>query len=288
MQRTPQLRTLLAVAALALAGVAAAPAMASAAPPEVLMPNIQLLETDAGSTPTLVNVALDRPNPYPVPVSVLVYDLTGQQPPVTQGAATPGVDYVPFAAFRLKWYPGQQIATFPVTLLGDTVVEGDEDIRIIIGSPLGVTIRDNDANFIIGENDPSVTTGPFDLPLISLPNVHIREADSGCAPYQVSLLLSRPARKAASVIVIDTTMVPNIGSNPPTFYGSATPGSDYMTFAPITLKFRRGQSAATFPVTICGDTQHEEDEEIDIRVVGPSELSILDNDLNLILDNGDD
>jgi len=280
------MKPLLIAAMLAL--FAAAPAAASAAPPEVLMPNIQLLETDAGRAPTLVNVALDRPNPYPFPVSVLVYDLTGQQPPVTQGPATPGADYVPFGAFRLKWYPGQQIAKFPVTLLGDTVVEGDEDIRIIIGAPLGVTIRDNDANFIISENDPYYTTGPFDLPMISLPNVHIREADSGCAPYHVSLLLSRPAPRAASVQVIDTTRVQDFGTNPPTFYGSAMPGSDYVTFAPITLTFARGQSAATFPVTICGDQLSEGDEEIDIRVVGPSDLSIIDNDLNLILDNGND
>src|SRR4051794_28604954 len=38
---------------------------------------------------------------------------------------------------------------------------------------------------------------------------------------------------------------PNDWRDPPAFYGTAAPGSDYVTCAPITLKFARGQSAAT-------------------------------------------
>ena len=75
--------------------VAAASAHAAAPPPLVQLPNLQMSEGDAGSGPLMVNVALDRPNPYSVPVSVVVHDTAtrARRRRRDYGTATPGVDY---------------------------------------------------------------------------------------------------------------------------------------------------------------------------------------------------
>ena len=70
-------------------------------------------------------------------------------------------------------------------------------------------------------------------------------------------------------------------------YGTATPGVDYLAFPSFRLHFAAGANAATFPIHLCGDTVPEIDEEIDVRISGPSGLRIADNDLDLILRDDD-
>ena len=136
---------------------------AAAASPEVHLPNLRVGEADAATgAPLTINVALDRPNPYSVPVSVIVGDFTTRPVPGTTrtyGTATPGADYAPITSFRLYWAPGQQIATFPVTLLGDTLDEAEENINVRISGPSGVTIRDNDIDIVLRDNDPNPLLG---------------------------------------------------------------------------------------------------------------------------------
>jgi chitinase len=268
--------------------LALAPA-AHAAAPEVHLPNLGVGEADSATgTQVTINVALDRPNPYAVPVSVIVGDYTtvgvrNSNPPRTYGTATPGADYAPITQFRLTWAPGQQIATFPVTLLGDTLDEPDENINIRISGPSGVTIRDNDIDIVLRDNDPNAIFGSRLL----LPNAELTEPDAGCPPYEVTLHLTRPAAQAASVAVGDYSTVPVPGSNPPRTYGTATPGSDYVAFAPFRLHFPAGSNRATFAIRVCGDTVPEGDEEIDVRVSAPAGLELVDNDLDLILRRDD-
>ena len=53
------------------------------------------------------------------------------------------------------------------------------------------------------------------------------------------------------------------------------------------MHFAAGANAATFPIHLCGDTVPEIDEEIDVRISGPSGLRIADNDLDLVLRDDD-
>ena len=292
---------------LTLAGLAAAAQLAPAAgsahaatpakdPLVAQLPNVVIAEGDRGEAPFVVNVALNRPNPYSHPVSVGVHDyttvaVTGSNPRRTYGSAAPDRDYRPVAPFRLEWAPGEQVATFPVKLLGDGLDEPDENVNVRIAAPAGgVTIRDNDVDIVIGDNDPLGTTGPFTPPRVILPSVEIREPDTGCYPYEMSLQLARPVPSwspEASVGVFDYTPLPVPNSDPPRTYGDAEPGSDYLPIAPFRLTFAQGESAATFPIEVCGDTRPEGDEEIDVRVAGPDGLSLVDNDLDLVLRNDD-
>ena len=46
-----------------------------------------------------------------------------------------------------------------MTLLGDTLDEADENINIRISGPPGVTIRDNDIDIVLRDNDPNPMLG---------------------------------------------------------------------------------------------------------------------------------
>jgi hypothetical protein len=252
---------------------------AAAASPEVHLPNLRVGEADAAApAPLTINVTLDRPNPYRVPVSVIVHDFTTRP---GYGTATPGADYAPIPQFRLYWAPGQQVATFGVTLLGDTLDEPEENINIRISGPSGVKIGDNDIDIVLRDNDPNPLLGSTVL----MPNAAITEADTGCAPYEVTVHLTEPAPAPASAIAGDFTARPVPGTN--RTYGTATPGVDYLAFPQFRLHFAAGASAATFPIHLCGDTVPEIDEEIDVRISGPSGLRIADNDLDLVLRDDD-
>jgi len=276
----------LALVALGAASLlAAAVPSAHAAPPlEPQLVNLRIAEADAPNASALiVNVALDRPNPFPFPVSVGVGDYThivvrGSSPPRTYGTATAGSDYKAITPFRLEWAPGQQVARFAVSLYGDTVDEPDENINIRISGPsAGIDIGDNDIDIVVADNDPLGTTNPFAMPLVQFPNAQLSEPDAGCLPYLVSLHLARPAPYEGSVVVRDYTLT----------HGSATPGVDYVTFAPFRLYFPAGANSARFPVQVCGDTDLEADEEIDIRAAAPAGVQLVDNDLDLVLRNND-
>ena len=275
---------------LTLAGLAAAAQLALAAgsahaatpakdPLVAQLPNVVIAEGERGEAPFVVNVALNRPNPYSHPVSVGVHDyttvaVTGSNPRRTYGSAAPDRDYRPVAPFRLEWAPGEQVATFPVKLLGDGLDEPDENVNVRIAAPAGgVTIRDNDVDIVIGDNDPLGTTGPFTPPRVILPSVEIREPDTGCYPYEMSLQLARPVPSwspEASVGVFDYTPLPGAQQRPAAdLRRRASRARTTSPIAPFRLTFAQGESAATFPIEVCGDTRPEGDEEIDVRVAGP-------------------
>ena len=294
-------RRFAAIAALAAGSFTLAAGAAGAAPappppdPTLILPSVWMSEADSGKAPLQVNIALDRPNPHNRPVSVIVGDFTTRpvpnaNPPRTYGTATPGQDYVAFQSFRLSWAPGQQVASFPIALIGDTLDEAaEEEIDVRFSGPDGIHIADNDIDVYIRDNDPLGTSLPGALPVPKLPNSRAAEGDAGCAAHQVSVHLSRPntSGRPVSVGVYDYTTVTVNGSNPPRTYGDATPGSDYIGFAPFRLTFAPGATAATFPIQLCGDTAVEADEHINVRIAAPDGVDIADNDISIYLANDD-
>ena len=293
----PLARKRLAVAALAsgIALAGAGPAAAKPADPTLILPSVWMSEADSGKAALYVNIALDRPNPHSHPVSVIVGDFTtrpvpNSNPPRTYGDATPGADYVAFQSFRLYWAPGQRVASFPIALIGDTLDEAaEEEIDVRFSGPDGIHIADNDIDVLIRDNDPLGTTPLGALPVPKLTNSLAREGDAGCAPHLYSVHLSRPntSGRAISVGVHDYTTVTVTGSNPPRYYGDATPGSDYVAFAPFRLSFPPGATAAAFPISLCGDATAEGDEHINVRIAAPDGVDIADNDMSIYLRNDD-
>ena len=276
---------------IALAG--AGSAAAKPADPELILPSVQISETDSGKAPLQVNIALDRPNPHGHPVSVVVGDFTtrpvpGSNPPRTYGDATPGADYVAIPSVRLYWAPGQRVASLPITLLGDTVDEAaEEEIDVRFSGLEGITIADNDIDVYIRDNDPLGTTPLGALPVPKLTNSRALEGDAGCAPHLYSVHLSRPnaSGRTVSVGVYDYTTVPVPGTN--RNYGDSTPGVDYVAFPSFRLSVPPGATQASFPIQLCGDGDVEGDEHINVRIAAADGVDISDNDMSIYLRNDD-
>jgi Calx-beta domain len=279
--------------AIGIAVVGAGSAAAKPADPKLILPSVWISEADSGKAPLHVNIALDRPNPHGHPVSVIVGDFTtrpvpNSNPPRTYGDATPGADYVAFPSFRLYWAPGQRVASFPITLLGDTVDEAaEEEIDVRFSGPEGIQIADNDIDVYIRDNDPLGTTPLGALPVPKLTNSRALEGDAGCAPHLYSVHLSRPntSGRTVSVGVYDYTTVPVPGTG--RTYGDATPGVDYVAFPSFRLSFPPGATAAAFPISLCGDGDVEGDEHINVRIAAPDGVDISDNDMSIYLRNDD-
>ncbi len=289
-RQTARVQAAAVVAALAalpaLAALATGPTYATApAAPTLLLPNMVVAEGNAGKGAFVVNVGLSEPNPLDHAVSVQVVDFSTTPVPggggQTYGTARPGQDYVAFSPFRLTFKPGQQVARFTVKLKGDTVPEGNEEIDVRFDDT-ELTVGDNDIDLVLADDDtaPAAHTKP----LLLLPNQVMPEPDQGCLTYQVSVLTDRAVATASTVDAVDYTSVPLPGGGT---YGTAQPGSDYVTFGTRTLTFAAGTRATKLPVSICGDTAVEGNEEIDVRFDNTTKLAVGDNDIDLVLASDD-
>ena len=78
-----------------------------------------------------------------------------------------------------------------------------------------------------------------------MPNAAIREADTGCAPYEVDVHLTRARSAPASRERRRLHARPVPGTN--RTYGTATPGVDYLAFPSFTLHFAAGANVGDVP-----------------------------------------
>ena len=122
-------------------------------------------------------------------------------------------------------------------------------------------------------------------------NLRIAEADApNASALIVNVALDRPNPYPfpVSVGVGDYTHIVVRGSSPPRTYGTATAGSDYKAITPFRLEWAPGQQVARFAVALYGDTVDEADENINIRISGPSAgIDIGDNDIDIVLADND-
>lgn len=284
---TSRLLAALAVAALGLP-VGLLPASADepdVVPPTLLLPNLTVAEGLRGNAAIVVNVGLSAPNPYDHAVTVGVTDFSAVPLPDgsgTYGTATPGADYVAFAPFHLSFAPGQQVARFTVRVIGDAVVEPSEEVDVRFDDTV-FTVGDNDIDLVIGNDDGA---GRTKRPLLLPPNQTMPEPDSGCFAYRVSVPVSKPVRVPSTVDAVDftTVPVPPPGSG---LYGTATPGLDYVAFGSRTLRYKVGSRTAQLPVTLCGDTDPEPSEQVDVRFDNTTTIAVQDNDIDLWLSDND-
>ena len=169
-----------------------------------------------------------------------------------------------------------------MTLLGDTVDEAEENINIRISGPSGVTIRDNDIDIVLRDNDPNPLLGPIAL----MPTAAITRGRHGLRAVRGHRAADR-ARGRSRVGRASATSPHGPCPGPPARTGPRRRASTTWRSRRSRLRFAAGANAATFPIHLCGDTVAEIDEEIDVRISGPSGLRIADNDLDLVLRDDD-
>ncbi len=202
---------------------------------------IQMAEGDSGDTSTMLTVTLTTPASFTVTVEYL-----SQSACCGPDFATPGVDYIT-ATGTLTFTPGQILRQIPVTILGDTAFEEDENFSVRLRNPDPVSIKATSAIITILNDDG--------LPSLSVADVSLEEGNAGSVDAVFTVTLSPASGKTTTVDYA-------------TRDGTATASSDY---SPVsgTLTFNPGETRRTIQVPVLGDAVDEPDETFTLALSNP-------------------
>lgn len=167
------------------------------------------------------------------------------------GTATAASDYQP-ASGTLTFPDGDVSETFVVTILDDSVFEGDETLLASLSNVGGGATLGSPANatITINEDDPPPAAGSLEF---ALAVVAVDEADSS---VDVEVVRSGGSAGAVSIDYVTND-------------GTATAGSDYVA-ATGTLDFADGQTSRQITVGVLDDSLFEGDEDFGLSLSNPT------------------
>jgi hypothetical protein len=144
---------------------------------------------------------------------------------------------------------------------GDTKVEADETMNLVITSPVNASIGDGVGVGTIQNDDGGVTPPPPPpgSPVLSIGSVQDFETDSGTHQYAFAVTLDKASTK--------TVTVRYATHNQTAGEGDYTPVSGTLTFA-------AGQKERFVNVTIKGDTKPEANETFRVELSSPVNATI--------------
>jgi hypothetical protein len=171
------------------------------------------------------------------------------------GSATAGSDYTAISNQTVNFSAGgSATATVSVTVIGDTVLEGNETFTVNLSNPSGAGITDGTGQGTI-TNDDAAT--------LSINDVALSEGNSGSANATFTVTLSAAVQGGFTV--------PVSSSN-----GTATAGSDYTSIpGGTTLSFTgTAGETKTISVPVLGDTVLEPNETFNVTLGTPSNAAV--------------
>lgn len=220
---------------------------------EVSISDASVTEGAAGTTTLEFTVSLAEPAGQPVTVEVHTSDGT---------ATAASGDYAPLSGLVLTFDPGAPLSqTIVVTVHGDTTVEANETLSVMLSNATGPNAGLGDA---MGtgtiENDDLLAT-------FSIGDASVVESHSGVAQLQFVVTLSNPSDTPATVRVDSAD-------------GSATSADeDYEPLSGLVLTFLPGDPLSqTVTLTINGDTTVEPDETLSLVLSEATGLGIAIDD----------
>ncbi|HWS27315.1 MAG TPA: Calx-beta domain-containing protein [Xanthomonadales bacterium] len=186
--------------------------------------------------------------------------------------ATAGVDYTyPSPDPEVTILAGQTSATFDVTIVRDTLVEGDEQFVLsAYGEPFACDIFG--MGDIIGTIVDDDAAAPPD---ISIANVSQVEGNTGTTLALMTVSLSSPAPAGGVTVQYATADA-----------GASAALGDYVA-ASGTVSFAPGELTQTIPITINGDTYFEFNETVNVTLSGAVGGNIVGNIAQLTIVNDD-
>jgi hypothetical protein len=197
-------------------------------------------EGNAGSS--MMNFVITLSGSSPNPTS---FDIA-----TSNGTATAGSDY---SATSMHFTIPVSTAgdyLFPVPILGDTQLEGNETFSITLSNPAGATIADGSAAGTITNDDVAAP------PSLSIGDVTISEGNSG-------------TQLATFTVTLSAAQAVNVYFDATSANGTATAGSDYVAKPRTTHRLLPGETSKTFTITINGDTTSEPDETFLVNLTNP-------------------
>jgi hypothetical protein len=170
------------------------------------------------------------------------------------GTATPGSDYVANAALAVVIAPGEDTATFSVTVHGDSEVEGHETFAVHLANAVNATLLDGQAQGRILNDD---------LAALSILDASISEGNVGASTLAFVIELSRPMPNPVTFDVATSN-------------GSALAGTDYIARNQPGRFLDAGRTRLAFDVTVHGDAAAEAHETFVVTVSNVSGATLGD------------
>jgi len=213
---------------------------AHAAPPELKISDVTVVEGNAGTSLATFTINYAGPGAGGVSVDYATADAT----------ATAGNDYVAKSGTAVLPSGGCKCTAVSVTINGDTTVEPNETFEVNLSNPVGKGITD-------GQGIGTITND--DLPHATIDDPSVAE-DGGTLTFTVSLDAASPT----DAVMSDSSAA-----------GTATDGSDY-TGVTGTLTIIAGQTQGTIDVPVLDDSTYEGDEDLTMNLVAVSGVVVDD------------
>jgi hypothetical protein len=217
-----------------------------AAPMELAITDVTVVEGDSGSANAVFTVTLIGEPGGPVSVDFVAFDYYYDSGALA--AARAGEDYTPQSG-TLSFGPGVLSHTITVPVLGDRIGEGNESFFVNLSNPTGALIRDAQGVATIVDNEPSISINhPYGVDPLT-----VVEGDTGTTPAEFAVTLSRPYDQEVTVD-----------------YYTSTGHTDDIVAAAGTLRFAPGETNKTITVQVVGDLVDEPLEAFNVILANPS------------------
>ncbi len=168
------------------------------------------------------------------------------------GSATNGRDFTAQSG-TLTFAPGQETATFNVTILDDELEEEDETVQLTLSNPHGTTLGTTSSATLGIQDDDGRSEVRFESSEYF--------AEEGAGDTYMYLVRTGNPRHAVSVGFIASD-------------GTATANSDFASLSG-TITFAENQVRQAIRIPILDDTQREQGESFTIRLVNPSSGAVI-------------
>lgn len=178
------------------------------------------------------------------------------------GTALGDVDYMPLPTSSIQIADGERQAALPVAALVDTLIEGEEFLRLEVANVAGAEPGALEARGTISDDAAS-------RPVLDIADTSVIEGDSGVLPLRFQVTLSEPATQTVSVDYRSTQYEDDI---------AAVEGR---------LIFLPGQTVKIAEVPVRGDTRHEPDIYISMEIFDAVNADLGDSGADGIVYNDD-
>ncbi|MGI9272726.1 MAG: Calx-beta domain-containing protein [Woeseiaceae bacterium] len=202
-----------------------------------------VVEGDAATSNLVLTVSLS-----PAATSTVSVDYSSAD------ASADQTDYTAVSG-RLDIAAGDTSGSITVEILGDTIIESDEQFTVALSNAVNATIASSAATGTITNDD---------FPRLSIANAVITEGDSGTIAMSFDVMMDLPAIGDVTADYVSSNLV-------------ATAGNDF-TAVNGTLTIAEGDTAATVEVIVSGDNEIELDEQFVVNLLNPSSNVLIDDD----------
>lgn len=203
--------------------------------------NVGDVIADEGNAANALAFPITLSNPSKTPITVN-YAATAGTASAADFTAVSGVFTIP---------PFTTSTTLPVPINGETLVEPNETINLVLTNPVGGFIGDGTAVGTIRNDDSAV---------VSVANVTLAEGNTGTAPMTFAVTLSNPVQGTVGVVANSAD-----GANVDPLANATVADNDYQPLSNAPVGFAQGTTSQNVVVQVVGDTDVEPNQ--DLRVL---------------------